>query len=119
MLMLVVAGTWLIPLVFGPAYRGAIPLLWLLAPGGVFLCCGQVAGDLLRGLNRPKYAAAAQGTAAVFTVILLVALLPVLGVAAAAIATTVSYGVALIVMVRLLRRPPRSGRHARNSPGGR
>jgi antigen flippase len=119
MLMLVVAGTWLIPLVFGPAYRGAVPLLWLLAPGGVFLCCGQVAGDLLRGLNRPKFVAAAQGTAAVFTVILLIALLPVLGVAAAAIATTVAYGVALIVMVRLLWRPSPTGRHARNSPEGR
>ena len=44
---------WLVPLAFGPGYSGAVPLLWLLTPGGVFLACGQVAGDLLRGLARP------------------------------------------------------------------
>jgi O-antigen/teichoic acid export membrane protein len=119
MLFLAVTCSWLIPACFGPAYRGAVPLVWLLAPGGVFLCCGQVAGDLLRGLNRPNFAAAAQGTAAVFTVILLFALLPVLGVAAAAIATTVAYGVALVVMIRLLWQRPRAGKHARKQPEGR
>jgi len=105
-LPLAVGGTWLIPLVFGPEYAGAVPLLWLLAPGAVFLSCGTVVGDLLRGLNRPRFVATAQGVAAVFTVILLIALLPVLGVAAAAIATSVSYGVALVVMVRYLWRSP-------------
>jgi O-antigen/teichoic acid export membrane protein len=118
MLFFAVASTWLIPIVFGPTYRGAVPLLWLLAPGGVFLSCGQVASDLLRGLNRPKLVAAAQGLAAVFTVILLITLLPVMGVAAAAIATSVAYGVALIVMIRLLR-PPHAGKHGKNPGKGR
>jgi O-antigen/teichoic acid export membrane protein len=116
MLFLAVTGTWLIPLVFGAGYRGAVPLLWLLTPAGVFLSCGQVAGDLLRGLGRPNAVAAAQGVAAVFTVILLVALLPVLGVAAAAIATSVAYGVALLVMIRLLWRLPRSTPSTRGRP---
>ena len=40
---------WLIPFVFGAGYRGAVPLLWILTPGAIFLACGQVAGDLLRG----------------------------------------------------------------------
>ena len=97
---------WLIPEVFGPAYRGAVPLLWILTPGGIFLACGQVVGDLLRGLGQPRLVAAAQGLAAVFTVILLVALLPSTGVAAAAIASTVAYGVALAAMIRWLWRPP-------------
>jgi O-antigen/teichoic acid export membrane protein len=106
---------WLIPEVFGPAYRGAVPLLWILTPGGIFLACGQVVGDLLRGLGQPGHVATAQGLAAVFTVILLVALLPSTGVAAAAIASTVSYGVALAVMIRWLWRPPRTAeaRHRR------
>lgn len=89
---------WLIPLAFGAAYRSAVPLVWILAPGGVFFASGQVAGDLLRGLGRPGLVAAAQGLAAVFTVALLFALLPSVGVAAAAIASTISYGVALAVM---------------------
>jgi O-antigen/teichoic acid export membrane protein len=106
---------WLIPEVFGPAYRGAVPLLWILTPGGIFLACSGVAGDLLRGLGQPGLVATAQGLAAVFTVILLVALVPSMGVAAAAIASTVSYGVALAAMIRWLWRPPRTdkARHRR------
>lgn len=103
-----VLAYWLVPFVFGPGYRGAVPLLWILIPGGVFLACGQVAGDLLRGLGRPGLVAAAQGLAAVFTVVLLFALLPVAGVAAAAIASTMAYGVALAVMVRSLWHAPSS-----------
>ena len=99
---------WLVPIVFGPAYSGAVPLLWLLTPGAVFLACGKVTGDLLRGRNRPIVVAWAQGLAAVFTVVLLFALLPVLGVAAAAIASTIAYGVALAAMLRSLRRLPRA-----------
>ena len=49
----------------GPAYRGAVPLLWMLAPGGIFLACGQVVGDILRGLGRPGQVALAQGLTAV------------------------------------------------------
>jgi O-antigen/teichoic acid export membrane protein len=101
-----VSSYWVIPLVFGPAYRGAVPLLWILAPGGVFMASSQVAGDLLRGRDRPGLVAVAQGLAAVFTVVLLIVLLPSMGVAAAAIASTVAYGVALAVMIRCLWRLP-------------
>lgn len=98
-----VAG-WMIPLAFGAAYRGAVPLVWILAPGAVCLACGQVAGDLLRGLGRPGQVAAAQGVAAVLTIAVLAALLPSTGVAAAAIASTVAYGVALAVLACCLWR---------------
>jgi len=106
---------WLVPEVFGPAYRGAVPLLWILTPGGIFLACSGVVGDLLRGLGQPTRVATAQGLAAVFTVILLFALLPSTGVAAAAIASTVAYGVALAAMIRWLWRPAAHHRaeHAR------
>ena len=100
---------WLVPLVFGAGYRGAVPLLWILSPGAVFLACGQVTSDLLRGRNRPIFVAWAQGLAAVFTLVLLFALLPVVGVASAAIASTVAYGVALGAMLRYLWRLPVSG----------
>ena len=50
---LAAASYWLVPLVFGAAYRGAVPMLWMLTPGSVFLACGQVTGDLLRGRRRP------------------------------------------------------------------
>jgi O-antigen/teichoic acid export membrane protein len=102
---------WVVPLVFGRAYAAAVPLLWILTPGGVFMSTSQVAGDLLRGRDRPGLVAVAQGLAAVFTVVLLIVLLPSMGVAAAAVASTVAYGVALAVMIRCLWRQP----HARGS----
>ncbi len=109
---------WLIPMVFGPGYAKAVPLLWVLAPGAVFLACGQVAGDLLRGRKQPLVVARAQGLAAVFTVVLLFALLPAAGVFAAAIASTVAYGVSLALLLRALWPPGRTGDGARRSGGG-
>ena len=109
---LAVVSYWLVPLVFGVGYRGAVPLLWLLTPGAIFLASGQVVGDLLRGRNFPNVVARAQGLAAIFTVVLLLALLPVVGVAGAAIASTISYGIAFAAMLRSLKRLPR---HARGS----
>ena len=104
---LAMVAYWLVPLVFGPGYRGVVPLLWILTPGAVLLACGQVTGDLLRGRNRPVVVAWAQGLAAIFTVALLFALLPIIGVAGAAIASTISYGVALGAMLLSLWRLPR------------
>jgi O-antigen/teichoic acid export membrane protein len=106
LLPLAAVAYWLVPLVFGAGYRGAVPLVWILTPGGIFLACGQVTGDLLRGRNRPIVVAWAQGLAAVFTVALLFALLPLMGVSGAAVASTVAYGIALAVMVRYLWRLP-------------
>lgn len=101
---------WLVPAVFGAGYRGVVPLLWVLAPGAVCLACGQVVGDLLRGRNRPVVVAWSQGLAAVFTVALLIILLPIAGIYGAAIASTIAYGVALAVMLRSLWHLPADGK---------
>jgi O-antigen/teichoic acid export membrane protein len=106
LLPLALVAHWVVPLVFGTAYEGAVPLLWILTPGAILLACGGVVSDLLRGRNRPIVVAWSQGLAAVFTVALLIALLPVVGVYGAAIASTISYGVALGVMLRCLWRLP-------------
>lgn len=114
------AAYWFVPSVFGKGYAGAVPLLWILTPGSVFLASSQVVGDLLRGRKQPIVVAWAQGFAAIFTLVLLFALLPVVGVYAAAIASTVAYGVALAVMLRSLRRPPRiPGKHRQSRLGFR
>jgi O-antigen/teichoic acid export membrane protein len=110
LLPLAVASYWLVPLVFGATYRGAVPLLWVLTPGAIFLVCGQVAGDLLRGMNRPIVVAWAEGLAVIFTIGLLLALLPVMGVYAAALASTVAYAVAFGVMLGYLLQPAQSSR---------
>ena len=97
---------WMVPLVFGRGYQGAVPLLWILTPGTIFLACSQVAGDLLRGRKRPMLVAWSQGLAALFTVALLLMLLPLVGVYGAPIASTIAYGVALAAMLRCLWRLP-------------
>jgi O-antigen/teichoic acid export membrane protein len=99
---LAVAAYWLVPIIFGARYSGAVPLIWILTPGAIFLACGQVLGDLLRGRNRPMVVAMAQGIAAIFTVTLLIVLLPIIGIYGAAIATSVAYGVALASMLRVM-----------------
>jgi O-antigen/teichoic acid export membrane protein len=98
---------WLIPLVFGPTYISAVPLLWILSPGAVFLAAGQVASDLLRGKKRPMVIGRAHGIAAIFTIVFLATLLPFIGVYAAAIASTTSYAVAFVVLAMALRRTPK------------
>jgi O-antigen/teichoic acid export membrane protein len=93
---------WTIPLIFGQAFRGAVPLLWLMIPGAVFSACGQVTADLLRGRSKLPAVALAQGSAAIALVALTIALLPFTGVKGCAIAYTVSYGIALIMLLRSL-----------------
>jgi O-antigen/teichoic acid export membrane protein len=93
---------WLVPLIFGPVYRGAVPLLWLLIPGAVLAACGQVTADLLRGKNKLAAVAWAQGSAAVVLVVLTIVLLPFIGLVGSAVAYTVSYAVALIMLLRSL-----------------
>lgn len=103
------AASWLVPFVFGPGYGGAIRLVWILTPGGIFLSCGMVVANLLRGHGRQISVAWAEGTAVIATLVLLAALLPVIGVTGAAIASTVPYGISLALMLRALWRIPVPG----------
>jgi O-antigen/teichoic acid export membrane protein len=101
---LALSAGWLVPWMFGPGYRDAVPLIWILAPGGVFLAVNAVLGDLLRGRNRPLTVAWAQGAGAVVTVAGLALLLPPFGVYGAAAASTTAYTVTCAWMVWALRR---------------
>jgi O-antigen/teichoic acid export membrane protein len=116
MLPLVVSAPWLVPLVFGGGFGGAVPLVMVLAPGGVLLACGRVCADLLKGHGRPLAVAGAQAVAAAATVVMLALLVPRFGVTGAAITSTAAAGVALLLLLRALGRvevgrPGRAGRH--------
>jgi O-antigen/teichoic acid export membrane protein len=103
-LPLVLAAPWLVPFVFGPPFRDAVPLVALLAPAGMFLALGRVCGDLLRGHGQPLAVARAQMVSAVTMVVLLSVLVPRYGVTGAALASSSSAGIAVLLMVRKLRR---------------
>lgn len=108
-LMVVLGATapWLVPAVFGASFRDAVPLVWILAPGGFFLASGQVIGDLLRGRGAPWVVAHAQLAGALVTIVGLSILLPLAGAYGAAVTSTVSYGIVWLWLVVKLRQKPR------------
>ena len=105
-LMLALAGAagWLVPTIFGSDFRDAVPLIWLMAPGGVFVACAQVCRDLLFGRGRPLAVARAQVYSAAAMAVLLALLLPPLGVAGAALASSLAPALAVGLMIGALRR---------------
>ncbi|MFD2766139.1 lipopolysaccharide biosynthesis protein [Micromonospora eburnea] len=100
---LAVGAPWIIPAVFGDAYRPAVPLVALLVPAGLCLAGTAVCGDVLRGYGRPMAVARAQLAAAALNVALLAALVPVFGVAGAAGAASGAAALGLGLMLRQLR----------------
>lgn len=105
-----------IPMLFGPHFRGAIEMVWILAPGGVFLAVGLPAGDLLRARGKPGTVAVSQAIGAIVTVALLITLLPHFAAVGAAATSTIAYGLTLFVMLRGLRSSSR--RAERSIDGG-
>ena len=103
LLMVCVAAPFAVPRLFGPDFEGAVSSLWLLAPGTVFLAMNRVLADLLQGRGRPLSTSVGEATAAVVTVLLLLALTPRYGIRGAATASSVAYVCATIVLYARLR----------------
>jgi O-antigen/teichoic acid export membrane protein len=80
MLALAVASPSLVPTIFGSEFRDAVPLIWLMAPGGVFLACvPRCAGTYCSVTDVRLRWARAQLWSVVAMAILLAILLPPLG----------------------------------------
>ena len=78
---------WLIPLLFGSAFAGAIPITAVLLVSVVAGTPGSVAGAGLTGRGRPGLRSIALAIAAVLNIVLLVVLTPPFGGIGAALAT--------------------------------
>ncbi len=92
------ATAWfIIPFVLGDDFEPAVLLLLILLPGAWATDVTQVLTTALTSFNRPKDASKAQIAAAVATAIGLFVLIPRYGVNGAAITTSISYWVGLIV----------------------
>ncbi|NEE00184.1 oligosaccharide flippase family protein [Phytoactinopolyspora halotolerans] len=111
MLPVVATAPWLVPRVFGEGFDDAVPLIMLLAPGGVLLAWGRVCADLLKGHGRPYAVARAQTIAAGVTIVMLAALIPPFGTTGAAVTASVTPGIAVVFMLRSLRRGTRRHEH--------
>jgi len=82
----------LIRLVFGPAFSGAIIVLQVLGLYVILKAVTKLTDNGLNYLGRARDRAIFRAATAVLNVVLNVALLPVFGVAGAAVATLISYG---------------------------
>ncbi|NGM71206.1 flippase [Natronolimnobius sp. AArcel1] len=91
-----------IRLVFGADYLGAIPLVQILAIFVVLESINKITNDALDYLGRARHRAISKGGAAILNVGLNLALLPIIGVAGAAISTVVSYVLMVIVNLYLI-----------------
>jgi O-antigen/teichoic acid export membrane protein len=104
MLVLAATAELTVPVLFGTGFDDAVVVLWLLAPGTVFLALNRVLGDLVRGRGQPMVVSYAEGIGAVITVALLLALIPPLGINGAAMASSVAYASVTALLLRSLRR---------------
>lgn len=92
-----VVAPFLIPVVYGTAFRGALTPLLVLLPGTVALGVVVTSTNALQVLGRPGLPSWAELAGVAVTVAGLAILLRPLGIAAAALVSTLSYGATLLL----------------------
>jgi len=102
--LFVPVALWGLPLVYGAEFRGAVPSALLLLVGlpayGTMFTLRQMAA----GLNRPWAGSQAEGIAAVITVAGLYALVPRIGIAGAALVSSIAYYASFCLLSRTVAR---------------
>lgn len=96
-------ATWLIPLLFGETFAPSVLPLRLLLPGIVLSGAAKLLAQLVIQAGFQHFNLLATSCAAVVTITLDLLLIPIWGGAGAAIATTISYAVVLLVILATLR----------------
>jgi O-antigen/teichoic acid export membrane protein len=103
-LLLAAVAPWLVPLVFGAPYRGAILPAAVLLVASVFQGANAVLGNGLRSLGLPGRPARAEVAGFALTLGLLALLLPRFGAAGAAFASLVAYAAVTAIQTVFLCR---------------
>lgn len=104
----IVAADEVIALLFGDRFAEAVTPMRILLVGAVALAVSTVVGDTLRGLGRPLDPAKAEVAGVLVTVALLATLVPPLGIEGAAIASTISYTIVMLLLAATLHRRVRA-----------
>lgn len=101
---LAAVSPWLVPLVFGEAYRPAVePLIWLL-PGTVALTTTKILVKFLAGSGMPGWSSAVTGIGGLIGAGFYLLLIPQFGILGAAVATSLGYGATAVLAIVLFRR---------------
>lgn len=103
---LALLGPVVIGSLYGESFLGAVQPLRLLLPGLVALATASIVAGGLRAVNRPGSASVAQLLGLVVTVVGLTLTLRPMGIAGAAVTSSVAYGVVLVSSLYLLGRQP-------------
>lgn len=98
---------WGIALLFGPAYRGAIPAGVVLSLAVAVRAYAHVLQEGLRGLGRPSWVLGSEAIGLASTGVFLALLLPARGILGAAIASLLAYTTVLVVLLTVLARVER------------
>jgi O-antigen/teichoic acid export membrane protein len=90
----VLAG-FLVPLVYGAAFEGAVPVVRILAISSVMASLSIVLGDFLRGAGEPLMASLSEAASLAVGVLLLALLIPRYGIIGAGLAASGAYAAAV------------------------
>jgi O-antigen/teichoic acid export membrane protein len=102
---LAVAAYPVVRLAYGPEFLPALPALWVLLPGIVLASLWRPLGGYLLKLGRPLAISATSGLALLVNIGVGLLLIPLWGIAGAAVATTAAYGtLAAVCLAWFLRR---------------
>jgi len=88
---LVVISPFAIPFVYGNTFAPSVQAILLLIPGIVMLSLGWVLSSYLDGYGLPHYVSYLRGITLIVTIVLDLTLIPKLGIAGAALASTGAY----------------------------
>ena len=110
MAMIVLVSPWLIPLVFGAAYRPAVHIVAWVAPAILVQGLVTVSSALLRARGRPGSASIAQTVALCVGAVSSVVAVAAVGVVGAALGSLAGSVTALLLMAHMLREEPREER---------
>lgn len=101
---LAILAPWLLGVVYGEEFEAAADATRLLLPGTVLAAAVNTLFAGLLAANRPLLVTVGAGTAALITVVGLIVFLPIGGIVAAAIVTSVAFAVELVIMATLYKR---------------
>jgi O-antigen/teichoic acid export membrane protein len=96
--LLWIVAAWLLPVLFGPVYRAALVPLALLMPGVVvFGAASALSAYFTNHAGRPHVPAALAALSLVLTIVVSLWLIPMWGTVGAALATSLAYGLSIVV----------------------
>jgi O-antigen/teichoic acid export membrane protein len=98
------AMRWLLPLLFGDQYAGAVLPAQILMVAAISQGLNIVLGNSLRGLGRPGLPAIAESIGVIVTVTLLLVTLPIWGVVGAAATSLLAYSAVMLAQMVFINR---------------